>query len=54
MSLSSVMWTESLASIWSTPLLCVPGSNFFCHYSLLSGCLLPNSEFYISPGLVSV
>lgn len=51
--MSSSLWTESLSGIWSTPLLYVPGSNLFCHYSLLSGCLLPSSEFYVPPRLVS-
>jgi hypothetical protein len=36
------------------PLLYVPGSNLFCHCSLLSGCLFSSSEFYVPPGLVSV
>lgn len=51
--MSSSLWTESLSGIWSTPLLYVPGFNLFCHYSLLSGYLLPSSEFYVPPILVS-
>lgn len=51
--MSSSLWTESLSGIWATPLLYVPGSSLFCHYSLLSGCLLPSSEFYVPPLLVS-